>query len=195
MAFSTFIFDTLDSATRLGRYILQELFGCDGPHRGAWSRPRSPCGVPLVVPARRRARAATALFWTLFGTSNQLLAALSLLAITVWLEALGKPIWFTLAPMLFVMVITLWSLVDQAPVHARCARAEARRPGAAAGRERPRGGAAVRPDGVPRVRGEPGRVAPAADRACEDAGRARGVIRGAPPGAAAARLIGVRNGA
>src|SRR5262245_54189035 len=30
MALSTFIFDTLDSATRLGRYVLQELFGSDG---------------------------------------------------------------------------------------------------------------------------------------------------------------------
>jgi carbon starvation protein len=53
-------------------------------------------------------------FWTLFGTSNQLLAALTLLAVTVWLARMGKRYWFTLAPMCFLMVITLWSLIGQA---------------------------------------------------------------------------------
>lgn len=37
-------------------------------------------------------------FWTLFGTSNQRLAALTLLAITVWLRQTGRPCWFTAAP-------------------------------------------------------------------------------------------------
>jgi carbon starvation protein len=50
------------------------------------------------------------LFWTLFGTANQLLAALTLMGITVWLKRKGKRYWFTLAPMLFVLTMTLWSL-------------------------------------------------------------------------------------
>ena len=41
-------------------------------------------------------------FWTLFGASNQLLAALTLLSITVWLHQARKRIAFTLLPMLFV---------------------------------------------------------------------------------------------
>ena len=49
-------------------------------------------------------------FWTLFGASNQLLAALTLLSITVWLHQARKRIAFTLLPMLFVLVITLWAL-------------------------------------------------------------------------------------
>jgi carbon starvation protein len=49
----------------------------------------------------------------LFGTSNQLLAGLSLLAITVWLRRAGKRHWYTLYPALFVLTITLWSLVLQ----------------------------------------------------------------------------------
>jgi carbon starvation protein len=53
------------------------------------------------------------MFWTLFGTSNQLLAALTLLAVTVWLQQKGKRYWFTLAPMLFLMTMTLWSLAGQ----------------------------------------------------------------------------------
>jgi carbon starvation protein len=68
-------------------------------------------------------------FWTLFGTSNQLLAALTLLAITVWLVRLGKRCWFTFAPMTFLLAITLWSLVGQTIQFARAAAAAA--PGAA----------------------------------------------------------------
>ncbi len=54
------------------------------------------------------------MFWTLFGTSNQLLAALTLLGITVWLRRAGKPCWYTFLPMVFVMTITVWALVLQA---------------------------------------------------------------------------------
>ena len=50
-------------------------------------------------------------FWTLFGASNQLLAALTLLSITVWLYQARQRIAFTLLPMLFVLTITLWALV------------------------------------------------------------------------------------
>jgi carbon starvation protein len=112
MAFSTFVFDTLDVATRLGRYILQELFNLQG-RRGAVTAALitvlPPAGLLLVTQ-----EGAYRLFWTLFGTSNQLLAALSLLAITVWLQKSGKPFWFALIPMLFVMTITIWSLLIQA---------------------------------------------------------------------------------
>lgn len=112
MAFSTFVFDTIDVGTRLGRYIVQELFGWEG-RMGAIAGTALTCGTPLCFllmsePGSYRA------FWTLFGTSNQLLAALSLLGITVWLKQLGKRNWYTLAPMVFIMSITLWSLVLQA---------------------------------------------------------------------------------
>jgi len=49
-------------------------------------------------------------FWTLFGASNQLLAGLTLLSITVWLYQARQRIAFTLFPMIFVLTITLWSL-------------------------------------------------------------------------------------
>jgi carbon starvation protein len=46
----------------------------------------------------------------LFGASNQLLAALTLLAVTLWLHQARRRIAFTLVPMLFVLTITLWAL-------------------------------------------------------------------------------------
>lgn len=112
MAFSTFVFDTLDVATRLGRYILQELFDLQG-RRGALVA----TALTIVPPASMLLLAKAGsyqIFWVLFGTSNQLLAALSLLAITIWLKQSGRSYSFALIPMLFVMTITLWSLVIQA---------------------------------------------------------------------------------
>ncbi len=108
MALSTFIFDTLDSATRLGRYILQELFGRSDRASGIAATLLT-VGVPLSFLLASK-QGSYKLFWTLFGTSNQLLASLSLLAITVWLKKLGKPIWFTLIPMVLVFAVTAVSL-------------------------------------------------------------------------------------
>ena len=108
MAFSTFVFDTLDVATRLGRYLVQELIGIGG-RAGALIGTLATVAVPFFLifyaPAGSWVQ-----FWTLFGASNQLLAALTLLAITAWLYQARKRIAFTLIPMLFVLVITLWAL-------------------------------------------------------------------------------------
>jgi carbon starvation protein len=112
MAFSTFIFDTLDVATRLGRYLLQELTGWKG-RAGAAVATGLTAGVPLLwLLAQGRDGYKSA--WVLFGTSNQLLAALTLLGVSVWLLRLGKRCWFTVLPMAFLFVITLWSLALQA---------------------------------------------------------------------------------
>lgn len=111
MAFSTFVFDTLDVATRLGRYILQELTGHKGP-AAAIAATAATVGLPafFILIARE---GGWQLFWVLFGTSNQLLAALTLLGVTVWLYRTARRYWFTLFPMLFVMTITFWSLLKQ----------------------------------------------------------------------------------
>jgi carbon starvation protein len=112
MAFSTFVFDTLDVSTRLGRYVVQELTGWTG-RPGALAGTLLTAGVPLVFLVLAGAGAYRS-FWVLFGTSNQLLAALSLLGITVWLRrARGRMALFTVVPMLFVMTMTLWSLLAQ----------------------------------------------------------------------------------
>jgi carbon starvation protein len=118
MAFSTFVFDTLDVATRLGRYIIQELFDWR-TRAGALVATAATVGAPLLFIATAEAPApgkppTYMAFWTLFGTSNQLLAALTLLGITVWRKRLGKPVWFTYLPMLFVLTITVWALGLQA---------------------------------------------------------------------------------
>jgi carbon starvation protein len=108
MAFSTFVFDTLDVSLRLGRYIVQELFGLKdriGAIIGTLATILVPFICVLIAP-----KGSWNDFWTLFGASNQLLAALTLLSITAWLYEARQRIAFTLLPMLFVLVITLWAL-------------------------------------------------------------------------------------
>lgn len=110
MAFSTFVFDTLDVCTRLGRYIIQELFGWKG-RVGALVGTLLTMALPfyfiVFAPPNSWSK-----FWTLFGASNQLLAALTLLSITVWLYQARRRIGFTLWPLIFVLVITLWALIS-----------------------------------------------------------------------------------
>jgi carbon starvation protein len=108
MAFSTFVFDTLDVCTRLGRYIVQELFNWRsraGALAGTFLTIAPPVYFIAFAPPNSWSK-----FWTLFGASNQLLAALTLLTITAWLYQARKRIAYTLVPMAFVLVITLWAL-------------------------------------------------------------------------------------
>ena len=108
MAFSTFVFDTLDVSLRLGRYIVQELFGLKD-RIGAIIGTLITVALPFVLIFFSKSGSYLD-FWSLFGASNQLLAALTLLSITVWLYQARKRIAFTLLPMLFVLTITLWAL-------------------------------------------------------------------------------------
>jgi carbon starvation protein len=50
------------------------------------------------------------LFWTVFGSSNQLLAAMVLFGLSLWLYKLRMKFQITLLPSIFMMLIALWSL-------------------------------------------------------------------------------------
>jgi carbon starvation protein len=119
MAFTTFVYDTLDICTRLGRYIIQELTGW----KGWFGRIMSTIltgGIPLILititlkDTEGNPVPAWKLFWTTFGASNQLLAALALVAITVWLlnTARNKNAWLiTVIPAVFMFVMSIWALI------------------------------------------------------------------------------------
>jgi carbon starvation protein len=108
MAFSTFVFDTLDVGTRLGRFLLQEIFNWHG-QIGALAGTLLTIALPLYF-ILLADEGMYLKFWVLFGASNQLLAALTLLSITIWLYQARRRIAFTLLPMLFVLTLTLWAL-------------------------------------------------------------------------------------
>jgi carbon starvation protein len=117
MAFTTFVYDTLDVCTRLGRYILQELTGWSGI-AGQWIATIATAGVPLVFllwqPQAADGQPAYMIFWALFGSSNQLLAALTLIGVTVWLWRTYRKPWVVVAvgiPCVFMYVMSMWALL------------------------------------------------------------------------------------
>lgn len=116
LAFATFIYDTLDVCTRLGRYVLQEFTGWQGPV-GRYACTLLTLVPPMYLvlqtmhdPSTGDPIPAWKMFWLLFGTANQMLAALTLLGVTVWLMRTGKTWWYVAAPAAFMMLVTLTSL-------------------------------------------------------------------------------------
>jgi len=119
MAFTTFVYDTLDVCTRLGRYIVQELTGWHD-RKGRWLATAVTVGTPLLFVMRRTVDAAGQsipawkVFWSLFGASNQLLAALTLLGVTVWLVRTQNARWVWLVtglPTVWMYVMSMWALL------------------------------------------------------------------------------------
>lgn len=126
MAFTTFVYDTLDVCTRLGRYILQELTGMHGmfgkvlgtaltagvPLYFLLAHPEQ--GPPLEGGGFAPVQPVWKIFWSLFGASNQLLAALTLLGVTVWLWRTRGAWWVWLVtgvPTALMYVMSIWALV------------------------------------------------------------------------------------
>jgi carbon starvation protein len=119
MAFTTFVYDTLDVCTRLGRFIVQELTGLHNWF-GRMLGSALTAGVPLFFVMRTAVNArgdpipVWRVFWPLFGASNQLLAALTLLGVTVWLWRTkgSRIVWLiTGVPTLVMYSMSTWALV------------------------------------------------------------------------------------
>jgi carbon starvation protein len=115
LAFATFVYDTLDVATRLGRYIFQELTGW----RGRLS-PYAASAVTLILPVIFLTHPildgngdiipSWKVFWTVFGSSNQLLAALVLFGLSLWLFRNKRKFSIALYPSIFMMLVAVVSL-------------------------------------------------------------------------------------
>ena len=118
LAFTTFVYDTLDVSTRLGRYIFQELTGWQGRF-GRWAATAVTASVPLFfvmqksVDPKGNPIPAWRVFWPIFGASNQLLAALTLIGITVWLVRTRRKWWVWLVtgiPTAVMYSMSAWAL-------------------------------------------------------------------------------------
>lgn len=140
MAFTTFVYDTLDVCTRLGRYIIQELTGLSGA-AGKWLGTIMTAGVPLIfllgqpIAADGKPVAIWQIYWNLFGASNQLLAALTLLGVTVWLWRTYRAAWVIPVvglPCVLMYTMSMWALIRMIwPPIATTAAAAAAAPSAA----------------------------------------------------------------
>ncbi len=107
-----FVITTLDTAVRLNRYLFEELWSAvfKRPPRllkAYWFNSFLSVGLMLFLGYTN----AYITIWPIFGTGNQLLAALTFIAISAWLLLRGKPAWFTLWPALFMIATTFASLL------------------------------------------------------------------------------------
>ncbi len=109
LAFSSFVFDTMDVCTRLGRYVMQEFIGVKGLAGGIVATILTLAGPALYLWASPPGSFMQ--FWILFGTSNQLLAALTLVGVAVWLKYSGRRAMFAAIPALFMVATTSTALV------------------------------------------------------------------------------------
>ena len=116
LAVSVFCLTSLDTATRLGRYMFQELFTPHGMEASDLTGWRAVLVNPwvatiiTVVLGVGLGMTGYQLVWPLFGAANQLLAALGLLAVCTWLGNAGRNNKMFYFPMAFMMVVTLTSL-------------------------------------------------------------------------------------
>ncbi|WP_172116529.1 carbon starvation CstA family protein [Halomonas hibernica] len=108
---------TMDTGLRLQRYIFQE-WG-DIYNQPWMKKPALATGLAvgtcllLAFGAGGADGSGGLIIWPLFGTTNQLLAGLTLLIITVMLVRLRRPMWYTLAPLCFLLVMTILALLIQ----------------------------------------------------------------------------------
>ena len=116
LAVSAFCLTSVDTATRLARYMFQELFtpvGMDSKDLTGWRKvitnPYVATGI-TVVAGVVLGLTGYAKIWALFGAANQLLAALGLLAVCCWLGKVGRNNKMFYFPMFFMLVVTLTSL-------------------------------------------------------------------------------------
>ena len=118
LALSTFLLTTLDTCTRLARYVLQEFFGWNNAEgRVRWMATILTLILPAIMafmtyttPAGQVIPVWRAI-WPVFGATNQLLAGLALLAVTVWLKRTGRSWQFVGVPMVFMVGMTLTATI------------------------------------------------------------------------------------
>ncbi|MEO2036730.1 MAG: carbon starvation CstA family protein, partial [Planctomycetaceae bacterium] len=132
---ASFAATTLDTATRLQRYVVQELSRAIGEQAPVLQPAMKPLGNPhgatmfavvtaflLALPAKpgvewswQTAGGGGLILWPLFGATNQLLGGLAFLVISFWLWRRNKPVWFVVAPMIFMLIMPAWAMLIQIP--------------------------------------------------------------------------------
>jgi carbon starvation protein len=131
---ASFAATTLDTATRLQRYVVQELSRAIGEQAPLLRPVMKPLGNAhgatmfavvtaflLALPAKPgvawtsdTAGTGGLILWPLFGATNQLLGGLAFLVISFWLWRRNKPVWFVVAPMIFMLIMPAWAMIVQA---------------------------------------------------------------------------------
>ena len=113
---SAFCLTSLDTATRLARYMFQEFWLKPGETYKDVTGIKATLCNPIVATAITvvlgvgLGMTGYSKIWPLFGAANQLLAGLALLTVCAWLGNIGRNNKMFYIPMVFMMIVTIWSL-------------------------------------------------------------------------------------
>ncbi|MDD9827765.1 MAG: carbon starvation protein A [Deltaproteobacteria bacterium] len=113
---------SLDTAARIQRLVIGELAG--GALRGRAPKLRAllgnryaagviAVGAAMLLALTQAGGQGGLILWPLFGTTNQLVAGVTLLVVSVWLRKQGRPVAFTLLPMWIVAGATLAAMISE----------------------------------------------------------------------------------
>jgi len=117
LAVSSFVLTTLDTVARLGRLSFQELFSIEESGKNAGNlifsalKSKTASSVFTLVPAFLLAIMGYQTIWALFGAANQLLAALTLIACTMFFKKTKRKSILLLIPTIIMLAVTFTSLV------------------------------------------------------------------------------------
>ncbi len=115
LAVSAFALTSLDTATRIGRFVFQEFFtNVDeqtGEIKGSIVSNMHVATAITVAFGGALGLTGYARVWPIFGSANQLLAALALLTVAVWLKKQGKNNKMIIIPMVFMFSVTILALI------------------------------------------------------------------------------------
>ena len=115
---ASFAATTLDTATRLQRYVIQEL-AQTAKIKPLTNRYLATAlalfvgGVIALMPGPSGPGSGGLILWPLFGAINQLLAGLAFMVIVFYLLRRNKPIWFAVLPMIAMLVMPAWAILWQ----------------------------------------------------------------------------------
>ena len=148
LSISAFMLTSLDTATRLGRFVWQELFSPSYTHQQNMENGNEKQKIDFVAPRKKHGAVMDAMLgvigvvrkfsanafmasllvlllaglmvfsgsataiWPVFGASNQLLASLTLLAVTIYLFAKKSHYLIALIPTVLMIVMSIWGLVE-----------------------------------------------------------------------------------
>lgn len=107
-----FIVTTLDTAVRLNRFLFEELWNNLFKNPPVFMKSYLfNSGLSVVIMLYLAWNNGWKIIWPIFGSANQLLAALSLIVASIWLASKSKKYWFAIIPAIFMMITTLASLL------------------------------------------------------------------------------------
>ncbi len=106
---------SLDTGARIQRLVIAELAGAYGvrPLANRYAAAAVGIGFALLLAVTQAGGKGGLILWPLFGTTNQLLAGVTLLVVSVWMRKQGRPIAYTLVPMLLVAAATVSAMLGE----------------------------------------------------------------------------------